>query len=72
MAQLAQQTVHVRVNGRSEELPFAQLGIAQNSTDSQFKDAVARYLDLPTDSLTDHVIVRTTQAIIIRPEALYG
>ena len=72
MTQLAQQTVHVRVNGRSEEIQLAQLGIAQNSTDSQFKQAVARYLDLPADSLADHVIVRTTQATIIRPEAIYG
>jgi hypothetical protein len=72
MTQLAHQTVHVRVDGRSKEIPLAQLNVAQNSTDSQLKDAVACYLDLPVDSLGSHVIVRTTQAIIIRPEALYG
>ncbi len=72
MTQLAHQTVHVRVNGRSEEIPLAQLGLAQHSTDSELKDAVVRYLDLPVDSLRSHVIVRTTQAVIIRPEALYG
>ena len=72
MKQLADQTVHVRIAGRSEEIPLAQLNIAQSSTDSQLKDAVACYLDLPVDSLESHVIVRTTQAIIIRPEALYG
>ncbi len=72
MTQLAHQTVHVRIAGRSEEMPLAQLSIAQNATDSQLKDAVTRYLDLPTDFLASHVIVRTTQAIIIRPEALYG
>jgi len=72
MTQLAHQTIHVRIDGRSEEVPLAQLGIAQNSTDDQLKDAVVRYLDLSTGSLASHVIVRTTQAIIIRPEALYG
>jgi len=72
MTQLAHLAVHVRFDGRSEEIPLAQLGIAQNATDNQLKHAVARYLDLPADSLSSHVIVRTTQAIIIRPEALYG
>lgn len=70
--QLADRIVHVRVSGRSEELPLAALGLPGDVTDVQLKEAVARSLDLPLRDLADHVIVRTSQAIIIRPEAIYG
>ena len=70
--QLANRAVHVRVAGRSEELNLAVLNLQASATDAQIKDAVARYLDLPTMSLAAHVIVRTSQAIIVRPEAIYG
>jgi len=72
MTQLATTPVHIRIAGRSEEIQLAQLGVANSANDLQLKEAVARYLDLPAQALADHVIVRTTQAIIIRPEALYG
>jgi hypothetical protein len=70
--QLANRTVHLRVNGRSDELTLDTLGLPANATDAQIKVAVARYLDLPATELADHVIVRTSQAIIVRPEAIYG
>lgn len=70
--QLADRIVHVRVSGRSEELNLATLGLQTDATDSQIKEAVVRSLDLPASSLADHVIVRTSQAIIVRPEAIYG
>ncbi|GCE21817.1 hypothetical protein [Dictyobacter kobayashii] len=72
MTQLATTPVHIRIQGRSEEVQLAQLGVANTVDDLQLKEAVVRYLDLPADALASHVIVRTTQAIIIRPEALYG
>lgn len=70
--QLADRVVHVRVAGRSEELKLAALGLQSDATDSQVKEAVVRALDLPAGELTNHVIVRTSQAIIVRPEAIYG
>lgn len=70
--QLADRIVHVRVSGRSEELNMAALGLQTDAADSQIKEAVVRSLDLPANSLADHVIVRTSQAIIVRPEAIYG
>lgn len=72
MAQLANRTVHIRVAGRSEEVTLAKLGLQADATDAQLKKAAARYLDLPAARLADHVIVRNSQAIIIRPEAVYG
>jgi hypothetical protein len=72
MTQLANRAVHVRVAGRSAELTLADLSLQADATDSQIKSAVARHLDLPAQNLVGHVIVRTSQAIIIRPEAIYG
>lgn len=70
--QLADRTVHVRVNGRSNELTLSTLKLRADATDGQIKAAVARHLDLPATELAGHVIVRTSQAIIVRPEAIYG
>jgi len=70
--QLADRLVHVRVSGRSEELSLAALGLQSDAVDSQIKAAVVRALYLPDNALANHVIVRTGQAIIVRPEAIYG
>lgn len=70
--QLAERVVHVRAMGRSTELQLASLGLREEATDSQVKEAVARALNLPATSLANHVLVRTNQAIIVRPEAIYG
>jgi hypothetical protein len=72
MQGLANRAVHVRINGRSAELTQRELGLQADATDAQVKQAVARHLDLPATSLASHVIVRTSQAIIVRPEAIYG
>jgi len=72
MAQLMNQTVHVRFDGRSEELNFAMLKLTNGANDTQIKQAVARHFDLPQNYLDGLVVVRTNNAIIIRPEAIYG
>ena len=72
MTQLAPRTVHIRVAGRSAELTLADLNLSAEANDAQIKSAVARHLDLPAQDLAAHVIVRTSQAIIVRPEAIYG
>jgi hypothetical protein len=66
------QTIHVRFNGRSEELPLAQLNLGSDASDPQIKQSVAIHFDLPRTFFQDHVIVRTDHAIILRPEAIYG
>ena len=64
--------LHVRFDGRSDELPLAALGLDRQATDDQIKEAVARRFDRPADSFDDHVIVRHSNAIVLRPEAIYG
>ena len=72
MVQLTNHVVHVRVDGRSEELTLAMLDLNDNATNEQIKVALAGHFDLPVHSLDNHVVVRTSQAIIVRPEAMYG
>lgn len=72
MAQMLNCALHVRFDGRSEELTFAQLDLGSDASDTQIKQAVSGHFDLPLDHFDDYVIVRTQNAVILRPEALYG
>lgn len=72
MTQPLNQTVHVRFDGRSEELTMAILHLDNQATNSQIRQAVTNHFDLPVHYLDTHVIVRTSNAIIVRPEAIYG
>jgi hypothetical protein len=69
---IAQQVVHVRFEGRSMELPLASLHLNPWCTNRQVKEAVAASLDRDAAALAGHVVERTDQAIIVRPEAIYG
>lgn len=72
MTQLMNQTIHVRFDGRSEELTAGMLQLDNHAADSQIKRAIADHFDLPTGYLDNHVVVRTSNTIIVRPEAIYG
>jgi hypothetical protein len=72
MAQLINHAVHLRIDGRSEELTLALLDLNDTATDAQIKQAITGHFDLPAHYLDNHVVVRTNQAIIVRPEAIYG
>jgi hypothetical protein len=73
MTQLTQtQVVHVRFEGRSEELTLDILNLTAQSTDTQIKRAVAHYFERKSDYFNSFVVVRNSQAIIVRPEAIYG
>jgi hypothetical protein len=72
MKQFTQRTIHVRFDGRSEELNAAQLQLTNEANDIQIKHALTSYFDLPASYLDAHVVVRNTAAIIVRPEAIYG
>ena len=72
MTQRINQAVHVRFDGRSEELTLAMLDLASTASDVQIRQALTSHFDLPANYLDTHVIVRTNQAVIVRPEAMYG
>ena len=75
MAQLAApaRTVHVRLDGRSSDLPLDRLGLTEQSTDEQVKAAVARHLEVPARRLVDAVVDRHPNGnLTVRPEAVFG
>ena len=75
MAQLAApaRTIHIRLDGRSSDLPLDRLGVSEESTDEQVKVAIARHLEVPARSLVDAVVDRHPNGnLTVRPEAVFG
>ena len=65
--------VHVRFDGRSFDLPLAELGVADGAGDRDIKRAVARHLEVNEERLHDHVLDRhETGNLTLRPEAVFG
>ena len=65
-------TLHVRFDGRSDELTLGALHLDRRASDEAIKQAVAAHYDRPAGAFADHVVVRYDQAIVLRPEAIYG
>lgn len=64
---------HVRLDGRSYDLPADRLGLTDRSTDAEVKQTVARYLEVPVDRLNDAVVDRLPNGnLTVRPEAVFG
>lgn len=64
--------LHVRFNGRSEELDLMALDLDSSVSDDELKGVLARRYDLNVADLDEYLIVREPQAIIVRPIAIYG
>ena len=64
--------LHVRFDGRSDELTLGTLGLDHQAGDQAIKQAVARYYERPTHAFDDYVLARYEHAIVLRPEAVYG
>lgn len=64
--------LHVRFNGRSEDLDLAALELGCDASDTELRVALARRYDCAVDDLASYVITREPQAIIVRPIAFYG
>lgn len=72
MTQILDRVIHVRFDGRSEELPAKGLDLTNTASDMDIKRRVASHFQLPASHLDNYVVVHNPQAIIIRPEAIYG
>ena len=64
--------LHVRFDGRSEELDLEALGLRRDAGDAELRAALARHYDCAEADLSSYVIVREPQAIVVRPIAIYG
>ena len=65
--------VHIRFDGRSLDVPLAELDVADNANDADIKRAVARHLEIAEARLSDYVLDRhETGNVTIRPQAVFG
>jgi hypothetical protein len=65
--------VHIRFEGRSFDLPEAQLKLAANMNDTTIKQRLAQHFDVHLNRFETYVIDRPVGGdLIIRPEAVYG
>ena len=65
--------IHVRFNGRSFDIPVADLDIGIASGDRDVKAALARYMDVPERELSGYVLDRHEIGNwTLRPEAIFG
>jgi hypothetical protein len=65
-------TLHVRFDGRSEDLDFEALDLRPDAGDAELRAALARRYDRDVHELDDYLIVREAKAVIVRPVAFYG
>lgn len=65
--------LHVRFNGRSVDLPLADLDLGPGADDAQVREAVSRYLEISPAELQGYVVERhRTGNWTVRPEAVFG
>jgi hypothetical protein len=65
--------IHIRFDGRSLDVPLAELGVANNASDNDIKRAVANHLEIAEARLSNYVLDRhETGNVTIRPQAVFG
>ena len=65
--------LHIRFEGRSYDLPLANLDLGVSSTDEDVRTALAGYLGVPDNALKQYVIERHANGnMTVRPEAVFG
>jgi hypothetical protein len=64
---------HIRFEGRSLDVPLAELGVTETAGEPEIRRAVARHLEVPEQRLRDYVLDRhETGNVTLRPEAVFG
>jgi hypothetical protein len=65
--------LHIRFQGVSRSIPLTSLDVGSLSNDRDVRQAVARYLSVPTRKLNSYVVERHANGnMTIRPEAVFG
>lgn len=65
--------LHIRFDGRSFDIPLADLDVGPVSSDVEVKRALAEYLDVSEAKLRSFVVDRhETGNLTVRPEAVFG
>ncbi len=65
--------LHIRFEGRSYDLPMADLDLGRLSSDDDVRRALVGYLNIPEGALKHYVIERHANGnMTVRPEAVFG
>jgi hypothetical protein len=65
--------VHIRFEGRSQDISLGGLELELTVSDAQLKQALARHLEVPAQRMRDYVVDRhETGNLTVRPEAVFG
>jgi hypothetical protein len=65
--------LHIRFDGRSFDIPLADLDVGAMSSDADVKRALASYLDVAEAKFHAYVVDRhETGNLTVRPEAVFG
>jgi hypothetical protein len=65
--------VHVRFNGRSFDVPMAQLDLSAGFSDERIKRTLSQFINVPASRLNDYVVDRHANGnLTLRPEAVFG
>lgn len=67
------QAVHIRYKGKSYDTNSEELGLPDDVTsDADLKQAVSRHLDVALAEVSELVVERTGEGIVLRPQAPFG
>ena len=65
--------LHIRFEGRSFDIPLADLDVGTMSSDADVKNSLAAYLNVPVEKFRDYTVDRhDTGNLTVRPEAVFG
>ena len=66
--------LHIRFDGRSFDIPLAELELGDNSSDNDIRNAAANWLGIPDQKLRSFAVDQNpdTNSITLRPEAVFG
>ncbi len=65
--------IHIRFQGRSHQLPAADLDVSDRSSDQEIKRALAQHFDVGVGKFAAYVIERHENGnMTVRPEAVFG
>ena len=66
-------TLHLRYDGKSYDLPLAELDVSSSVSDDDVREALARHFDVSPAKFRAYVVERhRTGNLTVRPEAVFG
>lgn len=65
--------IHIRFEGKSQDIPVSELDIGETSSDADIKNAIAGFLDVEAEKLENYAVEHHANGnYTIRPEAVFG